>query len=287
MLLDSTFYPSDLTTEQWNLIRNSIPQARPGGRSRTTCMRKVFNAILYLNRTGCAWRYLPKEFPPWQTVYGYYSQWKLSGVFRSLHDRLVKKCRHQAHRNPTPSLLMIDSQSAKAQFGADRGYDGFKKVRGRKRHLITDALGLLHAQKQTAAQYKDHLAGIELIQEPVLKKKLRNLGAFYADGAYRGRFEEQMKKQHHVAPILNVTQMKKKDDRNREARTLMESNLKPKRWIIERTFSWFNHYRRLTRDYERTIQSSESMIHIAMTQLMLKRLLPKQSERNHWKKSLH
>lgn len=248
-------YPSDLTDHQWEAIKELIPKARSGGRKRSTCVRHVLNAIFYLNRTGCTWRSLPADFPPWKTVYYYFSKWQEMNVWRSINDFLVREVRKKAGKNEAPSVLIIDSQTAKAHYGENRGYDGFKRMRGRKRQIIVDTLGMVHGIRVHAADLEDRRQGLELIKT---YKPKRRLEMIFADRAYNGCFIDQVFLKFRFWSTIVV---------NGKA-----GNLKPTRWIVERTFAWFNHYRRLSRDYERKIENSESMIYLAMTQLMLRRL---------------
>jgi putative transposase len=274
-------YPSDLSDKHWKLIQQFIPKARTGGRPRTTDVREVFNAILYVTRSGCAWRYLPGEFPPWQTVYRYYSRWKALGVLKKIHDFLVGEVRELAHRNRAPSTLIVDCQSAKAGFGEERGYDGYKKVRGRKRTIFVDTLGLIHSVQVSTAQRGDYVPALQMLQPgnphfPATAAK--RLSAFYADAGYRAHdFQNAVYRNFKVWPTLTVSQSEevceRQEDRTyRFRRRVRRSNLKPVRWRVERTFAWFNFYRRLARDYERNPSSSEAMIQMAMTRLMLNRL---------------
>jgi putative transposase len=269
MLRAEQDYPSDLSDQQWDLIKAWIPTARTGGRPRNTDVRQVVNAIFYLNRTGCAWRYLPKSFPPWRTVYGYFIQWMVSGAWTTLHEILNSKTRVMASKNESPSVLIIDSQSTKAHYGEHRGYDGYKKVRGRKRHILVDTLGLIHALRIGPADNSDREEGTHLLLvnfKP--KRKLENL---YADAGYSGSFEDRVYGRFEFWPI--ITKRNQGNTKIEKRTSQPENNLKPYRWIVERTFAWFNHFKRLSRDYEKKSQVSETMIQTAMMQLMLKRLI--------------
>lgn len=255
-------YPSDLTEEQWKLIRTLIPEARPGGRPRSTDMCAVMNACFYVSRTGCGWRYLPKEYPPWQTVYDYFAQWRECGIWQKIHALLVTLTREKAGRSVSPRLTMIDSQSVRAHYGENRGWDGFKKVRGRKRQILVDALGLVHGARVHAASLEDRREGLVLAKSYLAQGYRPQV--MLADRAYNGCFADFLTYNSRVK--VELLSSSKYDPQ--------ATNLKPKRWIVERTFAWFNHYKRLARDYERKISTSETMIHLAMIQLMLRRMAP-------------
>lgn len=278
-MLQRTEYPSNLTEQQWELIKNILPKPRQGGRPRTIDVRQVMNAILYLNRSGCAWRYLPKDFPKWQTVYDYFSRWRTSGVWEKICAHLAKLVRWQQGREESPSVVIIDSQSAKAQYGESRGYDGFKKVRGRKRHILVDTLGIIHGVKVSAANLGDSGEGIDVVLKKQSFLKVRGLQAIYADGGYREKFEDQIFRTFKTRPTIvkgKVTIIPSSNPKHKgsKRKVITSSNLAPKRWIVERTFAWFNHYRRLARDFERKTSNSESMVYLAMSQILLKKLQP-------------
>lgn len=270
-------YPSDLDDRQWDTIKHLIPAARAGGRRRTTDIRETLNAIFYLNATGCPWRYLPENYPPWQTVYDYYRRWSSENVLEKIHEFLVMRVRLQEGREQGPSTLIVDSQSVKCHFGEHRGVDGFKKIRGRKRSIFVDTLGLVHSACVSSAGEKDHVPALKVIS---LKNQYRPLRAFYADGAYKPHdFQNIVKKHFSVWPTIRqtVTTRDVKDNK-----VIVESNLKPVRWVVERTFAWMGRYRRLNNDYERLSKHSEAMIYVAMTQLMLNRLGRKKEGYKRW-----
>ena len=269
-------YPSDLTDLQWKHIEKHIPNARRGGRPRTTDVRQIVNAIFFVTRTGCAWRYLPRSYPPWPTVYEYFCKWRLRGIWKIIHENLLRQVRETIyHKNPEPSALIIDSQSIRAALGANRGYDGFKRLRGRKRHILVDTLGLIHSVKVHAANHSDRSEGYKLFRRfPVHKESC--LKAIYADHGYRGRFVDQIKTRFGFRPKIpplrrNSGQGRRKTAKQKLANRRLRKTPR-KRWVVERTFAWFNHYRRLSKDYERNPSHSESMVYLAMTQLMLRRL---------------
>jgi putative transposase len=288
MSLQQLYYPSDLTDQQWELIQKQIPHARRGGRPRTTDVRQVVNALFYLNRTGCAWRYLPKQagFPPWKTVYDYFAKWRAQGIWKRVHDFLVRAVRQRRGRNPNASVLIVDAQSAKAPSGEARGYDGFKKVKGRKRSLFVDTLGLIHSVKVDPANQSEYRCAFEMLkpEQPYYPNSIAHpLSAMYADAAYKPiDFQDEVKERLGILPTLTSSQTEIRWEKFksplhggwdwRKVKQVKHSNLKPVRWIVERTFAWFNHYRRLAKDYERKTTHSETMIYLAMTQLMLRKL---------------
>lgn len=268
-------YPSDLTDAQWDTIKKCIPRARPGGRPRKTNIRVIVCAILYLVNTGCPWRYLPKEYPPWKTVYHYYRVWMQGGVWRKIHDFLIKLLREAEGRDAMPSYLIIDSQTIKAQSGEALAYDGFKKVRGRKRQILVDTMGLVHGVHIHAADLSDTFEGRSLFKKIPLRLRKR-IQVMNADMGYRGTFEKYFYQQFKFLPLIkrreNTGQGRKKGAIEKKHWLRNREKIKtPKRWIVERTFAWFNGYRRLSKDYEKTLASSETMIYLGMVQLMLRR----------------
>lgn len=267
-------FPSDLSNQQWDLIKDLLPLTSPVGRPRRVCLRQILNAIFYLNRTGCPWRYLPKNFPNWRTVYDYFINWNRDGVLENIHNQLVSQVRIIETKETKPSLLIIDSQAVKAHWGEDRGYDGFKKIRGRKRSIVVDSLGLVHSVMVDSALIKDHRSAIDIFRR--FENKENKVKKVLADGGYRGDFSWLLEKWHGIEVICTAS---KNRNTNTAARVLIESNLKPTRWVVERTFAWLNHYRRLSRDYEKKAINSRLNVLIAMIQLMLNRLTKGKNKR--------
>jgi len=253
-------YPTDLTDSQWNLIKEYLPPAKPGGRPRTLDLRMVINALFYVLKTGCQWRMLPREYPKWQSVYSYFRQWRDDGTWQRLHARLRARVRQQAGRHKHPTAGCLDSQSvATTLVPGVRGYDAGKHVMGRKRHLLVDTLGLLLTLVVTAASVSDPAgARLVLAQRPGFCKNLRKI---WVDGTYRGELLTWVAQRFRfrLEPVL-------RPEGQRGFAVL------PHRWVVERTFAWFDLHRRLSKDYEGTTTSSEAMCYLAMTRLMVRRL---------------
>ena len=252
-------YPTDLSDEQWKLLCLMLPPPERFGRKRSVDLRAVFNALCYLVRSGCQWRLLPKEYPKWQTVYYYFRLWRDADCFIVINDRLRAKVRKRAGKKTDPSAAIIDSQSVKTDEQASaKGYDAGKKVKGRKRHILVDTLGLLLKAKVLTADVQDRDAAKMLLTE--IKEQMPRLQLIWADGGYRGKLIIWV-----AAQCLWILEIVKRNDSLKMFIPL------PKRWIVERTFSWLNRNRRLSKDYERKIESAEAWLYLSMSILMLKR----------------
>lgn len=251
-------YPTDLTDGQWEHIKELLPAAKARERPRELELRRVVDAVFYLVVGGIQWRLLPREYPRWQSVY-YFRRWRRDGTWRRLHDTLRAQARRRAGRHKHPTAGCLDSQTVRCSAVAGvLGYDAAKGATGRKRHVLTDTQGLLLAAVVTAASVTDRRgARLLLGRLPAGCKKLRRR---YVDGGYRGPIVEG------AAALLRIV-LEPVVRAATQAFVVLRH-----RWVVERTFAWLGMSRRLSRDYERLTETSEALIYIAMTRLMLRRL---------------
>jgi transposase len=259
-----TRYPSDLTDAQWALVEPLLSAAKPGGRAEAHPRREVVSAILYVVRTGCAWRQLPADFPPWETVYWHFARWRDDGSLDALHDALRSAVREAEGREAQPSAAIIDAQSVK---GADtvpaatRGYDAGKKVNGRKRHVVVDTIGLLLIVLVTTASVQDRDGARPVLD--AVRKTFPTVSLVWADGGYAGKLVQWAKTAARI-----VVEIVRKPEGQRTFEVL------PRRWVVERTLAWITKCRRLDHDYERLPSTSAAMVKWAMIGLITRRLAP-------------
>ena len=250
-------YPSDLTDDEWARMAPLMPGPAATGRRRVTDFREILNAIRYMVRSGCEWRMLPVHFPPWQTVYWWFRRFVRLLLFRTIHDvvLMIDRGRDRAEQ---PTAAIIDSQSVKAPAaGGSRGFDGAKKIVGRKRHIAVDTDGRLLMVNVTTANIADSTGAQAVIE--ALRKRWPWIRHLFADGAYDRR--QLLDRAAFLDFIVEIVR-----------RTEQDFKILPRRWVVERTFGWLTRYRRLVRDYEARLDVSEAMIYVAMGSLLVRRL---------------
>ena len=252
-------YTTDLTDSEWDLISYCFPKPGPTGRPRKHSYRELLNAIFYLLRTGCQWRNLPKDLPPWPTVYDYFRQWERKQLIEEIHAHLRDHIRLLEGRKRPPTAGIVDSQSVQgSETCGERGYDAGKKINGRKRHILVDTLGLLLMISVLPANIQDRDGARQLLAKAfAVYGRLRHL---WADGGYAGQLVNWVGRVSRC-----VWEIVRRSD------TAHGFLVLPRRWVVERTFGWLGRSRRLSRDYERQAQVAEAFVYLAMCRLMLHR----------------
>jgi putative transposase len=258
---DGLRYASDLTDREWQLVARLLPRPKRVGRPREVDLRVVLNAMLYILATGCQWRALPKEFPPFTTVQYYFYNWRDTQLWRRINHALVERARRAVGRRPSPSAGVIDSQTVKTtESGGPRGFDPAKRMKGRKRHLVTDTEGSLLVVQVHPADIQDNHGAVPLLK--AARRAFARLRHIFADRVYRG------------PKLLNAISDVGRWTIEVVTRTQNVGSFKaePRRWVIERTFAWFGRNRRLAKDFEKTIASAEAWIMMASVKLLSRRL---------------
>lgn len=250
-----TNYPSDVSNDQLQIMSKFLDL----NRSRKYDLREIVNAVFYLVKTGCQWRFLPGDFPKWQIVYYYFSTWKKNEIWEQLHEFLVETIRKTAGKNEEPSVGIIDAQSVKSTLvsSEDKGFDAGKKIKGIKRHIIVDTMGLILAVVIQSASVQDRDGAVSVIDK--LIENWRKVIKIFADGGYAGKLIGKVKDKFKIE--LEII---KRDE-------LHTFKILPKRWIVERTFAWIDTNRRNSKNYERLNNTSVAMVHISAIRIMLNR----------------
>jgi putative transposase len=287
--MESTRYPTDLSDDEWLCISPHLPEHACRGRPRLHGLRVILDAVFYVLKSGCPWRLLPRDFPPWKTVYDWFRRWRIDGTWERLNAALRARLRTRSGRNPQPSAAIVDSQTIRTTGvgGTERGFDPAKQVEGRKRHLLVDTEGLLMKVRVHSAKVPDQ-DGIRLLLEPVCGRFGR-LSHLWVDAGYQGRGRRWTEEVFGVS-VEVVRKPKKpvpeqvaelwaaewtKEGKKVDWQSLMPPRgfrVLPRRWVVERTFAWISHNRRMAKDYERLCATGEAFVYAAMTRLMVRRL---------------
>jgi putative transposase len=287
--MESRRHPTDLSDEEWALLEAFLPAPKRRGRPRLHSPREVLDAIFYVLKSGCQWRMLPRDFPPWKTVFHYFRRWRLDGTWERMNRTLRRTLREKLGREPEPSAGIVDAQSVKTTGvgGEQRGLDGGKKVRGRKRHILVDTEALLVEVRVHSAKVTDQ-DGIRCLLGPA-RDRLPCLSYLWVDAGYRGQGKEWAEEELGVkVQVVNRTPKPPPEkilriwarEWFREGHEMDLAKLPkrpaferlPRRWVAERTFAWISHNRRMAKDYERLCSTGEAFVHAAMARLMARRL---------------